>query len=322
MKKQESLSSNKTKKHFYVYYSYEQWGRGYIGKRECWCLPEEDVKYLGSFKDKTFKPTEKIILEKFDNLRDAMQAEVDLHDFYQVDKNPHFANKVRATSTGFYYSANGKDNPFYGRKHKKETRKLISLKNSGRKQDPEVVERRTQTALKYKYLFISPSNERFEVGSANEFCLKNNLNSSGAYQVARGNWSNHQGWKVVRITKNKEFTEEIIQNHLKKLEWVDRTNGKKMIGRKDTEETKRKKSMSAKGVKKSKSAIDKRTKSFCKYIWTFVSPEGITYKHYNCNEFCREHNLCQSQIGKLARGEITNFKGWKATRRPRTEDDK
>jgi hypothetical protein len=20
-------------------YSYEPWGRGYIGKRECWCLP-------------------------------------------------------------------------------------------------------------------------------------------------------------------------------------------------------------------------------------------------------------------------------------------
>jgi len=54
----------KNKKYFYVYYSYEPWGRGYIGKRECWCLPEEDTKYFGSFRDKTFKPTEKIISEK------------------------------------------------------------------------------------------------------------------------------------------------------------------------------------------------------------------------------------------------------------------
>jgi len=48
-------------KHFYVYYSYEEYGRGYIGKRECKYLPEEDVNYFGSFKDKTFKPTQKII---------------------------------------------------------------------------------------------------------------------------------------------------------------------------------------------------------------------------------------------------------------------
>jgi hypothetical protein len=31
------MSTNK--KYFYVYYSYEHWERGYIGKRECWCLP-------------------------------------------------------------------------------------------------------------------------------------------------------------------------------------------------------------------------------------------------------------------------------------------
>ena len=54
----------KNKKYFYVYYSYEPWGRGYIGKRECWCLPEEDVKYFGSYRDKTFKPTEKIIFSR------------------------------------------------------------------------------------------------------------------------------------------------------------------------------------------------------------------------------------------------------------------
>lgn len=52
------------KKYFYVYYSYEEFGRGYIGKRECKCLPEEDIKYFGSYKDKSFRPTKKIISEK------------------------------------------------------------------------------------------------------------------------------------------------------------------------------------------------------------------------------------------------------------------
>jgi hypothetical protein len=55
-------------KHFYTYYSYEQWGRGYIGKRECECLPEKDLKYMGSFKDKTFKPHKHIWKEQKRNV--------------------------------------------------------------------------------------------------------------------------------------------------------------------------------------------------------------------------------------------------------------
>jgi len=81
-------------KHFYVYYSYEEYGRGYIGKRECWCLPEEDTKYFGSYCDKTFNPTQKIILEIFSTRKKAYEAEAKLHQFYDVKNNPHFANKT------------------------------------------------------------------------------------------------------------------------------------------------------------------------------------------------------------------------------------
>jgi hypothetical protein len=308
------------RKYFYVYYSYEPWGRGYIGKRECECLPEDDVKYFGSYRDKTFKPTEKIILEVFDTAEESAEAEILLHDFYKVDKNLHFANKVRATTTRFYYSVSGKDNPFYGRHHTEETRELIRSKNKGKKQDRSLVERRTQSALKYKYLFISPNNQRYETGSASQFCIDNRLNSSASYQVAKGNWSNHQGWKVVRISKNLNFTEEIIQEHLKKLERIE--NGERRIGRKDTEETKKKKSLASKGKKKSKESIEKRTDSFCKYIWTFISPEGVVYESYNCNELCRELNLCQVGIGRVARGVRPHYRGWKVYRRPRNKDDK
>jgi len=98
-------------KHFYVYYSYEEYGRGYIGKRECYCLPEEDVKYFGSYRDKTFYPTQKIILETFDTLEDALEAECVLHDFYKIDKNPHFSNKAKQTSKKFYCSISGENNP-------------------------------------------------------------------------------------------------------------------------------------------------------------------------------------------------------------------
>ena len=87
----------------YTYYSYEEFGRGYIGKRSCKCSPEEDVRYFGSYKDKTFKPTQKIILETYDTATEAITDEVKLHDFYDVANNSHFANRAKQTSK-FYVS--------------------------------------------------------------------------------------------------------------------------------------------------------------------------------------------------------------------------
>jgi hypothetical protein len=151
----------------YVYYSYEEFGRGYIGCRTCDnCHPEED-DYLGSYHDETFNPSHKIVLEMFSTRKEALQAEVDLHKFYQVDKNPHFANKARQKTTGFYYSSQGvvrseeykkkmserlkgreikpewiekakqnrrsfegKNNPFHGKKHSKETREHLRKKTT------------------------------------------------------------------------------------------------------------------------------------------------------------------------------------------------
>ena len=90
--------------YYYTYYSYEEWGRGYIGSRGCKCLPEEDIKYFGSFRDKTFKPTQKIIL-KSDYLtrEEAYADEIILQEYYKVVENLHFANKAYQTSTKFYY---------------------------------------------------------------------------------------------------------------------------------------------------------------------------------------------------------------------------
>jgi hypothetical protein len=90
------------KEYHYTYYSYEEWGRGYFGSRTCRCLPEEDVKYFGSFKDKTFRPTQKIILKSdYSTRAEADADEIILHNYFEVDINPHFANRSRQTSTKF-----------------------------------------------------------------------------------------------------------------------------------------------------------------------------------------------------------------------------
>jgi hypothetical protein len=87
----------------YTYYSYEEFGRGYIGKRSCKCSPEEDVKYFGSYRDKTFKPTQKIILETYDTAEEAIADEILLQYFFKVVPNPHFVNKAYQTSNKFSY---------------------------------------------------------------------------------------------------------------------------------------------------------------------------------------------------------------------------
>jgi hypothetical protein len=92
------------REYYYTYYSYEEWGRGYFGSRGCKCLPEEDVRYFGSSKDKTFKPTQKIILkDDYTTREEALADEIILQQYYKVVENPHFANKAYQTSTKFYY---------------------------------------------------------------------------------------------------------------------------------------------------------------------------------------------------------------------------
>ena len=133
------------KKYFYVYYSYEEFGRGYIGSRVCNCLPKEDIKYFGSYRDKTFNPKQKIILETFDSVEEALGAECALHNFYEVDKNPHFANKAKQTSKKFYHRSFGENNP----SKRDDVREKIRLANLGENNPakrPEVREKLSAAA--------------------------------------------------------------------------------------------------------------------------------------------------------------------------------
>jgi hypothetical protein len=112
------------KKYHYTYYSYEEWGMGYFGSRSCDCLPEEDISYFGSFSDKTFKPTRKIILkDDYLTRKDAMEDEIILHNYYDVAVNPHFANKSKLTSSGFICSKRFSDEEM---KERRKMQKIIA----------------------------------------------------------------------------------------------------------------------------------------------------------------------------------------------------
>ena len=120
------------KEYYYTYYSYEEWGRGYIGSRGCKCPSEEDVKYFGSSKDKNFKPTQKIILKSdYKTREEAYADEIILQQYYKVVENTHFSNRSYQTTTGFTTSGieitdefrqkmskvtKGENNGMYGKK--------------------------------------------------------------------------------------------------------------------------------------------------------------------------------------------------------------
>ena len=64
-------------------------------------MPEEDTEYFGSFYDKTFNPTGKIIIFTGETRQEVAEIEIELHDFFDVAVNPQFANQAKATSTKF-----------------------------------------------------------------------------------------------------------------------------------------------------------------------------------------------------------------------------
>ena len=118
------------KEYHYVYYSYEEYGRGYIGSRTCKCLPEEDIRYFGSFKDKSFKPTQKIILRTYATREEAYIDEIILQQYYKVVENSHFANRAYQTSTGF--SRKGMIPHNKGKKMSEEQKRKLSSSRKGK----------------------------------------------------------------------------------------------------------------------------------------------------------------------------------------------
>ena len=83
-----------------LYNSYEETpgGRDYIGAHST-----EDLYdgYLGSFSDKSFKPTSRIIVSFHPCRESLIKAEINLQKVLNVVEDPQYANQSYQTSTGF-----------------------------------------------------------------------------------------------------------------------------------------------------------------------------------------------------------------------------
>lgn len=215
--------SEKRPRFHYVYYSYEEWGRGYIGKRSCSCAPENDTKYMGSFSDKIFKPNHKIILATFATSREALTAEALLHEAYNVSKNPLFANKAKQTTEWFNTEGVPKTEQHkeklrqsnLGRIRTEESRQRMSLAkmgnkyNLGVKRGPHPLkgisrgrmadQERMLTFFRSKRKKIcievtSPSGISMCPLNIRFFCEEHGIDHSRLRRVAREQCRSHKGW--------------------------------------------------------------------------------------------------------------------------------
>lgn len=110
----------------------------YIGVRSCECLIGND-DYMGSSKYLTEdinnngrEQYNKIILKRFDNREDAYQYEMFMHKEFDVVNNPIFFNRANQTSFGFGGGI-GENNPWYGKNHSPEWKKVKSVSMKGNK---------------------------------------------------------------------------------------------------------------------------------------------------------------------------------------------
>ena len=201
------------REYHYVYYSYEEYGRGYFGSRTCKCLPKEDIKYFGSFKDKNFKPTQKIILKSdYATREEAYADEIILQQYYKVVENSHFANRAYQTSTGWTTlglfpsdetrkklseSHKGRIAWNKGKSVLDEVKEKIRQKNKGRKQTEEHKLKRAQKMSK-EFTLLDPYGKIVSGKNVSQFCRDNNLNHSHIFNVMSGKRNHHKGWTIYK----------------------------------------------------------------------------------------------------------------------------
>lgn len=91
-----------------VYLSFEDGrvGRDYIGKHS-----SEDPydNYLGSYRDKSFNPAGKIILEYAKTEEGAVEAEIRWQNVFKVAEDPQFANQSYQNTSKFKLSSCGEE---------------------------------------------------------------------------------------------------------------------------------------------------------------------------------------------------------------------
>jgi hypothetical protein len=195
----------------YTYYSYEPKGRGYIGKRSSRVPPEEDP-YLGSFSDKTFKPTHKIVIATYKTAQDALKAESALQCLFKVHKAEHFANQTiypfgkfgRLTTRGLRW-----DDPMRYQQLQESSEMLLKLEaaisQSERdewlftikliqRERQQMIEEGKENEMQFIYMLKNPFGLTLPVTCLESFCENAGVNFDEITKLFTGEIDQWEGW--------------------------------------------------------------------------------------------------------------------------------
>ena len=290
------------KKYHYTYYSYEEWGMGYFGSRSCDCLPEEDINYFGSFRDKTFHPTQKIILkDDYQTREETIVDEIILHQFYEVGKNPHFANRAKQTSKKFiFYDMVGEKNPFYGKEHSQETKELLK-------------QRTTETWKNQPHPWIGKKHSE-------ETKQKLKEKNKGQVPWNKGIPRTEEERKKMSKSQKERFTREDVwikgKTHSEetKKKLSEKLKGKiawnKGIPRTPEEKKKMSENHPMNNPMKKEECIQKMIEGLCKTTYEFIDPEGNIHITKNMTQYCLDQNLNRNCIALVIKGKQKHHKNW------------
>lgn len=116
-----------------VYNSFEPGpdGRDYIGKHSTED-PYDD--YLGSFKDRSFNPDDKIVFAYAKTKEGAVWLEIMFQRVFGVVEDPQFANQAYQTSDKFVAGFKGENNPMFGASRPDVTKRNL-IDNPAKKPD-------------------------------------------------------------------------------------------------------------------------------------------------------------------------------------------
>lgn len=102
----------------------------------------------------------------------------------------------------------------------------------------------------------------------------------------------------------------VLREGYKHTEEIKKLLSDLRFGKKDSVETKNKKSASRKKWKHSQETIDKYSNAQAKE-YTFIDPNGNVIVIKNLNKYCREHNLASSNMRKVYSGKVNHCKGYR-----------
>lgn len=193
----------------FVYLSFEDSKdeRNYIGKRSC--LNPYD-NYLGSFSDKSFNPTNKIILSYYKTAEEAIKGEIQWQKVFKVKDDPNFANQVYQTDVKFDCT---------GRKHNEKTKLKMSISQKECQNRPDVKIKKSKNireALKNEEIKLNHSSQMKRIGKQKESQHKKSI----SLKKLNGSVHSRTEWKIKQSisqikSQNNPATKELKSRRIK-----------------------------------------------------------------------------------------------------------